>query len=213
MKTVYEMSIIVAVVLLTSIFTSTACYSFQLNPINVPNELITGSEPVKAYKVDGYILFESNSYWILTKELEDEVGSDIFVKKKSANEKTLVLNDILKNNSFSYRNVIAEYYFGIYDGLLFLDSGTGSEPRGLMVYDIEKKKKVYEGKYSSPISIDSNGKLTFWVKKGEANTKNCSQIKFWRTEGLDAAIEEKIMIDLRTFKTETTSGTRCSPRQ
>lgn len=179
----------------------------------MPNELITGSEKVKAYDMDGYILFESNTHWVLTKELEDEVGSDIFVKKRTANDKTPAVDNLLKNNSFSHRNVIAEYFFGIYHGLLFLDSGTGPEPRGLMIYDIEKKKKVYEGGYSSPISIDSNGKLIFWVEKGEATAKNCPQIESWKKEGLDAAIEGKIILDLRTFKTETTPGSRCSPRQ
>lgn len=213
MKTMHHVQIIASVMLFYSFSCIGACQADTLKAIASPKELVRGSESVRAFHLDGYTLYESSGYWILTKELEEEVGSDIFVKKRNLQDKTARAGEIIKNCSFSYRNVISEYFYGVYKGLLLIDSGTDTEPRGLFIFDIDKKKKVYETQYSSPISIEAGGKLTFWTEQGEATMKNCPQLASWEKVGLGAAIEKKIIVDLRTFKTTTTAYRRCVSRQ
>ena len=49
---------------------------------------------------------------------------------------------VAKPDDLEIRNEWAEYFLGLQGDLLILDSGTGPDPRGLIIWDLKKQKKV-----------------------------------------------------------------------
>ncbi len=118
---------------------------------------------------------------------------------------------ILGNNDFEIKNEWAEYFAGLNGDLLILDSTTGPGPSGLTIWDLKKRKKVYEGSWSDP-EESKNDSLVYWTETGEATDNNCPELEKWKSDGLEAAIETKVILNLSNFKISKTRETRCSPR-
>jgi len=156
--------------------------------------------------------YESADYLIVGKETWGEVGTDFLVKyKKHPGEKATCTYDPGKG-SFEIKNEWAEYFAGLKGDLLILDSTTGPGPSGLVIWDLKKREKVYEGSWSGAEESQDNS-LVFWTETGEATPENCPQLGEWTSLGLGGAIETKVILDLSTFRLSSTGETRCSPRQ
>jgi len=54
---------------------------------------------------------------------------------------------------------------------MFIDSGTGPDPRGLDVFDLSQKKNVFSGSYSQPIALDKDRRLVYYVEVDEKKLK------------------------------------------
>jgi hypothetical protein len=67
---------------------------------------------------------------------------------------------------FEIRNEWAEYFAGLKGDLLILDSTTGPGPSGLTIWDLKKRKKVYEGSWSDP-EESKDDSLVYWTETGE----------------------------------------------
>jgi hypothetical protein len=105
------------------------------------------------------------------------------------------------------------YFLGIFDHWLIVDSGTGPDPRGLTIYDLNTKKKIYECSYSDPIYIN-HGKLIFWTEIGKADENNCPHFKEWlHNYGGTPAIDGKVEFDFKFLTLQHLSDEKCNPRQ
>ena len=113
---------------------------------------------------------------------------------------------------FEIRNKNAEHFLALEGSLLILDSGTAPDPRDLILWDVEKRIKVYSGTYSGPYRIESNG-IYFWQQSGEATDANCAQAAGWREQGLGAAIETEVWLGFVDFRIVRGAATRCTARQ
>lgn len=119
---------------------------------------------------------------------------------------------IFDKDYFEIKNEWAEYYAGLKNHFLILDSSTGPGPSGLTIWDLKKRKKVYEGSWSDPEDSQDDS-LVYWMETGEANDKNCPEFQDWQAHGLEAAIETKVILHLSNLEISKTHLTRCSPRQ
>ncbi len=155
---------------------------------------------------------ESSRYMIVEGST-GEVGTNFLVKYKRQKGEPPVCKYVVNPGDFEIPNEEAEYFFGLQGNLLILDSGTGPDPRGLIIWDLSKKKKVYTGTYSKEEAKIKPGYMEFWLETGRATDENCPKSKEWRTNGLGAAIETWVHLDLSDFTVTKSSKTRCSPRQ
>jgi hypothetical protein len=139
-----------------------------------------------------------------------EVGTNFLVKHKSKRSQS-ACQYVVKPGDFEIKNERAEYFLGLQEDLLILDSGTGPDPRGLIIWDLKKRKKVYTGTYSE--ARIEPGYMEFWVETGGATEENCPDFKNWRKSGLGGGIETWARLSFTDFKLTKSSETRCSPRQ
>ncbi|MBI4823480.1 MAG: hypothetical protein HY805_04530 [Nitrospirae bacterium] len=197
------------VILSVSIFFfAIACYGQELGTLREKIVLLPGSDVALAY---GTIqCYDYDKYFVITAEPPASPGSNILVKRKADYDGSIACSYIVEDKDFEVKNEWAEYFFGIYEDLLFVDSGTCPCPRLLIIYDISKKKEVYETSYSETIEIDGS-KLSFWFETEEANRENCPNYDEI-SHGISAAIETLVILDLKDFTLHKTDKTRCEHR-
>jgi len=153
---------------------------------------------------------ESSRYMIVEGST-GQVGTNFLVKYKRQKSKPPVCKYVVKPGDFEIPNEEAEYFLGLQGNLLILDSGTGPDARGLIIWDLSKKRKVYTGTYEDA-KIEP-GYMEFWLETGRATDENCPEAKEWRAKGLGAAIETWVRLDLSDFTVTKSSKTRCVSRQ
>jgi hypothetical protein len=139
-------------------------------------------------------------------------GTDFLVKQLGRGRSIPPCKYLPREGDVEIRNENAEYFLGLEGEFLILDSGTAPEPRGLIVWDIAKRQKVYTGSYSGPVSIDGDG-IGFWQPAGEATDANCPQAAGWRAQGLGAGLEVRVRLAFTDMKTVPGTETRCTARQ
>jgi hypothetical protein len=166
----------------------------------------TAEEKATCHESSRYLIVEGST---------GQVGTNFLVKYKRQKGKPPVCKYVVNPGDFEIRNEEAEYFLGLQGNLLILDSGTGPDHRGLIIWDLSTKKKVYTGKYSSEEDEPKikPGYMEFWLETGRATDENCPKAKEWRANGLGAAIETWVRLDLSDFTLTKSSKTRCSPRQ
>jgi hypothetical protein len=167
----------------------------------------TAEEKATCHESSRYLIVEGST---------GEVGTNFLVKYKRQKGEPPVCKYVVKPGDFEIPNEEAEYFLGLQGNLLILDSGTGPDHRGLIIWDLSKKKKVYTGTYSSESEKEVKikpGYMEFWLETGRARDENCPKAKEWRANGLGAAIETWVRLDLSDFTVTKSSKTRCSPRQ
>lgn len=156
--------------------------------------------------------YQSTKYFVVAKDLKDKAGTDFLVKYRSNADEKLPCSYVVANNDFEIPNEWAEYFAGLTGDFLILDSTTGPGPSGLIIWDLNKRKKVYEGLWAGPSKIKDDS-IIYWTETGEATEDNCPERANWESHGLGAAIEKKVVLDLFSFSISKTNETRCSPRQ
>jgi hypothetical protein len=161
---------------------------------------------------DQIICYESTKYFIVAREVQGRTGTDFLVKYKINPKDKLSCNYNPANGDFEIKNEWAEYFSGLKNDLLILDSTTGPGPSGLIIWDLTKRKKVYEGYWTDSEDSGDNS-LVYWMETGEATHANCPELEKWHSQGLEAARETKVILNLSNFQITKTNQTRCSPRQ
>jgi len=157
---------------------------------------------------------ESSRYMIVEGDTGG-VGTNFLIKYKRQKGEPPVCKYVVKPGDFEIPNEEAEYFFGLQGKLLILDSGTGPEHRGLIIWDLSKKKKIYTGTYAGEEEEAKikPGYMEFWLETGRATDENCPKAKEWWANGLGAAIETWVRLDLSDFTVTKSSKTRCVSRQ
>jgi hypothetical protein len=162
---------------------------------------------------DVFRCVSNDKYFVIEKVLTDRAGSDILVKYKSTNDQQYPCEYLVNDADFEIKSEWAEYIFALENDFLILDSGTSPPPRGLIIYDLTKRKEVFTDLYSHPIVISSNT-VTYWSPtKIEPNEINCPKITEYKLAGLEALIEERVVLTLSTFNRTNLGEHRCSPTQ
>ncbi len=155
--------------------------------------------------------YSSPWYFVIEKDVENGVGTDLLIRHKSRAEEKLPCIYAVGNDDLEITNEWAEYFAGLKGNLLILDSTTGPGPSGLIIWDLQKRKKVFEGSWSDPIIRDDS--ILYWTETGEATYDNCPELAEWESNGLGAAIETRVLLAFSDFTISKTNETRCSPRQ
>lgn len=174
--------------------------------VSLPSAIDSSTPTVSKNKVECY---ENDKYYLTINPL----SGDFLVKYKTGNKR--IYNCIYKVDAsdFEINNEGADWYYGLENDFLFIDEGTGPPPRGLKVYDLIKRLKIYSGSYNTPTNI-SNNSIEFWKEVSiKVTRENCSDKDKWESGGLGTAIEEHVRLDLVSLKETSLNEFRCSPRQ
>ena len=142
----------------------------------------------------------------------DSVGTDFLVKQLVRGRSVPACKYLPRAGDLEIRNENAEYFLGVQGDILILDSGTAPEPRGLVLWNLATRQKVYTGSYSQPVKIDADG-MSFWQESGPATDANCPQAATWRAQGLGAALESEVRLAFQDMRLSPLGATRCSARQ
>lgn len=174
---------------------------------NAPKKCILDN---KIYESD---CVSNDKYFVVEKGLIDSVGSDILVKYKSTKDQKYSCEYLASDSDFQIKNELAEYVLALENNFLILDSGTGPQPRRLIVYDLISRKKVFTDSYSNPIAVN-NDTVTYW---SPVNTKpdetNCPKLTEYTSLGLGAEIEAHVVLTLSTLNKTELGEYRCSATQ
>jgi hypothetical protein len=128
---------------------------------------------------------------------------------------------LVKYNSGAQEYTINEdvaYCMGLMNNFLVLDSGTSAGPRGLIVYDLDKRVRVYKGSYVKTVSTDtpviSNDTISYWEPSSEMATEdNCPDFLKNKSMGGGSAIDVYTKLNLVTLNKELLGQERCDYRE
>jgi hypothetical protein len=183
----------------------------EIKQTDIKTNFLLGSQ-ITAADSGNVTCYDFPEYYIIARDVPDGVGTDFLIKYKSNPKEKLPCSYVMLNGDLEIKNEFAEYYAGLKKDLLILDSTTGPGPSGLIIWDLEKRKKVFEGSWSDP-EESNDSTLVYWLETDEATEGNCPRLKEWQSEGLSGAIETKVILNLPIFSITKTKETRCSPRQ
>jgi hypothetical protein len=206
--------VVIGLTLLTITLISSTLQGIETTKKKNPETVgIPGTELAIVHTSEGPKCYEYPKFYVIEAELTDSVGSDILVKFKKDDKEQMKCEYVVNKLDYEVKNEWAEYFFGISGNFMFLESSTGPDPRGLMIYDLVQRKKMYETSFSGPIVLEKDDKLLFWQETGEASKENCPDYEKIASGGLTAVIETKVILDLNNFTISATKETRCAARQ
>lgn len=142
----------------------------------------------------------------------EEVGTHFLIQRMSPETAAAPCSYAPQSGDFEIRNEDAEYFLGLHGDRLILDSGTGPEPRGLIIWDLQQRAKVYTDRYAEA-QLDQ-GVLTYWLETGAGDDQRCPEAREWRAMGLGdgVAIETQVSLRLDDLTLTHSSHTRCAVR-
>lgn len=157
--------------------------------------------------------YENNNYFVIEQGATDSVGGNLLVKYKSADNQKFDCKYVVEQNDFEIKNEDADYYLGLENKFLLIDRGTGPHPRAFIIYDLEKRQKVYNASYSVPVNLENNY-FDYWKGVSTKVTKeNCPEKDYYENAGLGTAIEEHVRLQLINMEEINLNESRCSGRQ
>lgn len=139
----------------------------------------------------------------------------ILIKEPSSNS---TISEFLVKYSnggadFNIREMVA-YCIELENNFLILDAGTSAGPRSLIIYDLDKKSKIYEGKYVRPEPVISNNTISYWEPSSEvATVDNCPNFSYHHSMGGRSAIDVYVRLNLITLKKELLGQQKCDYRE
>ncbi len=185
----------------------------KINPTAVPATYpispspASNSQPEPTAKIVNGECYENSKYFVIV----NPENGDLLVKYKPTDNFKYECKYGLNASDFEIKNERADYYLGLENNFLIIDSGTAPPPRGLKIYDVDKRLKVYDGLYSPPTTIKNNS-IEFWKETPSKVTKeNCPEKDGWG--GLDGAIEELVRLEFSGMRIISLNEYRCRPRQ
>jgi len=134
-----------------------------------------------------------------------EVGSDLFIRPARSGrcDADSLPGDIV------LRNRDAEYFLGLRGDLLFIDSGTGPDFRGLIVVDLRTQRRLLQTDYVGDV-VSGPDAFTVGVWHGYELTEpapGCSKTD------MIPGVDSLFWVDLRSGKMRFAQRTRCAERQ
>lgn len=155
----------------------------------------------------------SNDKYFVVQQSLPKAETNILVKYKTTKDQKYACEYLVDDYDFQIKNEWTAGVFALENDFLILDSGSGPEPRELIVYDLTNRKRVYTDHYSTPVAINNNT-ITYWSPE---NTKpdetNCPKITEYTSYGLGAEIEARIVLTLSTLNKNNLGEYRCSATQ
>jgi hypothetical protein len=164
-----------------------------------------------AVRAADVVCHASADYFVIERET-GALGRDFLIKPRHVIHAIPACFYATAPADFEIRNEAAEYFLALQGHYLILDSGTAPEPRGLIVWDLRQRRKIFAGTYASPFAIKP-GHLEYWLESAAATDRNCPARQQWATLGLGAAVETQVRLRLADAQILRSRRTRCSQRQ
>lgn len=155
--------------------------------------------------------FDYGKYLVISRELQNEVGSDTLVKFKQATEHIPCAYSASPAD-YEIKNEFAESFIGLHGDLLFLDSSTGPGEAGLTIYNIASRQKAFATSYLGPTAV-SGDTMTLWQVAKTATKAECPDAEKIAGQGLTPTLEKRMILNLQTFALAEMKETRCGVEQ
>ena len=170
----------------------------------------TSLVPTNTNKV---VCVSNESYTAITQDNNGEVGSSILIKTKKNPGETITCAYTVAAEDFELKDRDAEYFKSFAGNYLVTDTGTGPTVRGLTIYSIPEKTKIYEDGYLGwDISTTTNS-VSYWSASSPTAPKptdqNCEDFTKNSEDGLVAHMAESVTLDLSTLKVTHTAKHKC----
>jgi hypothetical protein len=163
------------------------------------------------FESDQISCFQTLDYFVIQRNVKSGVGNDFLVKYKVNPEATTPCAYSPEVGDFEIKDEWAAYFADLKNDRLYLEHYTGPGPYTFSIWDLVKRRKVYEDFGSVVDYLEES--VIYWKETGKATIGNCPELADWESHGLGGAIETKLTLTLSGFKTSLTNETRCSPRQ
>ncbi|QQR50084.1 hypothetical protein IPF86_03320 [Candidatus Nomurabacteria bacterium] len=200
-----QKGLIISIIIVTILAICYGIYIYDKNNIQ-PAQLATTNTP------NLNKCFENSKYFAIQKNSNLDAGSDILVKFKTDENEKFECSYTVGTNDFEVKNEYAEYFMLFTNNFLVLDSGTGPD-RGLKIYDLNSRKKVYEDLYKKPVVAEADV-LTYWNPTTLPVTpENCPEASSYISDGFDAIIHTKVSLDLTTLIKKDLAESQCIATQ
>lgn len=188
-------------------------YTQQHTPASKPAVAPSVTKDVASTE-PGITCRENDQYFVVQKDNAPDVGSDLLVKYKTSPDQQIPCTYSVGTGDYEIQNGNGAQYFSALAGnFLITDNGTAPDPRGLTVFDLTKRAQVFADIYSKPLSMDGMA-VTYWVASGETPTAdNCPGLSEYQSNGLGAALETRVTLDLSALTKSISSEQRCAARQ
>ena len=162
-------------------------------------------DPVRPDTVGPGVICYRHARHIVVARRVMEVGSDLFIRPARSGrcDADSLSGDIV------LRNHDAEYFLGLRGDLLFIDSGTGPDFRGLIVVDLRTQRRLLQTDYVGDV-ISGPDTFTVGVWHGYELTQpapGCSKTD------MIPGVDSLFWVDLRSGKMRFAQRTRCAERQ
>lgn len=188
--------------------------NLQTTPIttSIPTQSVV---PVPTPDYGEIVCHENEKYFVV---VGNGKTPGFLVKYKTAGDQRFECRWAVNDLDFFIGIEWSEFYLGLTGDFLLLDSGTGPGIRGLIIYDLSKREKVftdgYESyPYQSAVTIQENS-LIYWTGTDiEPTPENCPELEYWESAGLGAVIETKVKLDLSTLTKVELGEHQCMAEQ
>lgn len=173
--------------------------------------MLTGSDSVNKImqQANGKCL-QYRDVTIVTQQDSDMPGEQVLVKNAPD-----VSCEWQSESNWSVDSGVASYFKGISSNWLFIDRGTSTDNRDILVYNATTHDLVLSDTYAEPIRITDN-KLQYWRNIGDTTTSaNCDKYDEAQKLGLSTQLQALVNIDLSTpdLKIIKSSERRCQMTQ
>lgn len=153
--------------------------------------------------------FVFGRYVVKTIQGED-LGEKIAVYKREASTDAESACQTPDEAYFDVEDSDNNYFFGLSGSLLFVDSGTSAESRGLQIYNLKTRRSIFNESYTGDPILTAGRFVSFDSpsdKKGPA--KSCKQAAKWKRDGGGVGWVQGKKLDLQTFKLTDVGILRC----
>jgi hypothetical protein len=168
---------------------------FAFDPIEVDSRDLGG---VRCYKSPRHIVVERNR--------SGQVGTDLLVRSRQA--ETCEADSL--PGDFVIRDEWAAYFSAIQGDLLLLDSGTGPDVRGLIIFDVVDRRRIAEISYVDLAPGPDSASIGVWDGAAlDEPAPGCPS----PPGGLLPGVDSLHYVNLRTGEARFAGQTRCAQRQ
>ena len=157
--------------------------------------------------------YQNEAYFVAEKYSEEQ--QHILIKNKTANDPNYACSYLVEAADFEIKDA-ATFYLNLVNNFLLVDKGTAPGTRGLDIYDLSSRAKVYSGYYGSgetPIEVVDNS-IMFWEPTSiKATSDNCPDLAENEKNYFTSVIEEYTKFDLLSLERTSLNEFRCAARQ
>lgn len=185
----------------------------QSSPTIIPNPTKT----LTLYRIE----CNENQDYVVIEGDNDDLGTNFLVKYKTSSRQIIGCSYVVENNDFEIVTDWRASFWEFSGNLMILNSGSGPPPRGMIIYDLNKRQKVFEDLYnyswtegSKRESLVVNNAIEYWSPiDTEVTPENCPEYEEYNSYGFDIEMEAWVLLDLNTMTKKELGEYRCSPRQ
>lgn len=152
--------------------------------------------------------FVYGKYVVKTQPAEDN-GSDIFVFERDKNRSFKeICGDAESKPAMTFKDD-SQFFVGLSDEKIFIDSGTSAGERGLKIIDLAARKIAYSTSYYNQPEIAGNNLLYDKPSDKKGLLKNCKDWREWRKSGGGIGWVQPVRLDLKTFGETPVGNLKC----